>query len=107
MESPVSGNDTGQRTETNKFKTHQNNTEMGKKIIGVIAFAAIAAAGWNYQQNKNEVQLSDLALENVEALAWDENKSNYHLFPCPSSSGNECRFKDSERPECYGPTYCR
>ena len=35
---------------------------------------------WNYQQNKNEVQLSDLALENVEALAWDENKSNYHLF---------------------------
>ena len=73
---------------------------MGKKIIGVIAFAAIAAAGWNYQQNKNEVQLSDLALENVEALAWDENKSN-------SSSGNECRFKDSERPECYGPTYCR
>ena len=78
---------------------------MGKKIIGVIAFAAIAAAGWNYQQNKNEVQLSDL--ENVEALAWDENKSNYHLFPCPSSSGNECRFKDSERPECYGPTYCR
>ena len=96
---------------------------MGKKIIGVIAFAAIAAvAGWNYQQNTNEVQLSDLALENaealargesgtdycdVEALAWDENKSNYHLFPCPSSSGNECRFKDSERPECYGPTYCR
>ena len=56
---------------------------MGKKIIGVIAFAAIAAAGWNYQQNKNEVQLSDLALENVEALAWDENKSNYHLFTCP------------------------
>ena len=82
---------------------------MGKKIIGVIAFAAIAAAaaGWNYQQNKQEVELSDLALENVEALAWDENKSNYHLFPCPSSSGNECRFKDSERPECYGPTYCR
>ena len=73
---------------------------MGTKILGVIAFAAIAAAaaGWNYQQNKNEVQLSDLALENVEALAWDENKSNYHLFPC---------FKDSERPECYGPTYCR
>ena len=46
---------------------------MGKRIIGVIAFAAIAAAaGWNYQQNKHEVKLSDLALENVEALARDE-----------------------------------
>ena len=46
---------------------------MGKKIIGVIAFAAIAvAAGWNYQQNKQEVELSDLALENVEALARGE-----------------------------------
>ena len=63
---------------------------MGKKIIGVIAFAAIAAvAGWNYQQNKNEVQLSDLALENVEALAWDENKSNYHSFPELDGHGNK------------------
>lgn len=46
---------------------------MGKKIIGVIAFAAIAvAAGWNYQQNKQNVELSDLALANIEALASGE-----------------------------------
>ena len=89
-------------------KTIKQNTKMKKRIFGAALLIAIAvAAGWNYQQNKQDVQLSDLALENVEALAWDENKSNYHLFPCPSSSGNECRFKDSERPECYGPTYCR
>ena len=51
---------------------------MGKKIIGVIAFAAIAvAAGWNYQQNTNEVQLSDLALENAEALARGESGTDY------------------------------
>ena len=50
---------------------------MGKKIIGVIAFAAIAvAAGWNYQQNKQEVELSDLALENVEALARGESANH-------------------------------
>ena len=31
---------------------------MGKKIIGVIAFAAIAAAaGWNYNQNNQKVEL--------------------------------------------------
>ena len=54
---------------------------MGTKILGVIAFVAIAAAaGWNYQQNTNEVQLSDLALENVEALAWDENKSAVQII---------------------------
>ena len=42
---------------------------MGTKILGVIAFAAIAiAADWNYQQNKQEVELSDLALENIDAL---------------------------------------
>lgn len=47
---------------------------MGKKFFGVIAFVAIAAAaGWNYQQNTNEVELSDLALENVEALASGES----------------------------------
>lgn len=78
-----------------------------KKIFGIIAIAAIAAAaGWNYQQSQKEIELSDLALANVEALAQLEDKSPYHLFPCPSSSGNECRFKDSERPECHSISYC-
>ncbi|MFQ9020842.1 MAG: NVEALA domain-containing protein [Parabacteroides merdae] len=46
--------------------------------MGVIAFVAIAAAaGWNYQQNTNEVQLSDLALENAEALARGESGTDY------------------------------
>ena len=51
---------------------------MGTKILGVIAFVAIAAAaGWNYQQNTNEVQLSDLALENAESLARGESGTDY------------------------------
>ena len=51
---------------------------MGTKILGVIAFVAIAAAaGWNYQQNTNEVQLSDLALENAQALARGESGTDY------------------------------
>lgn len=51
---------------------------MGTKILGVISFVAIAAAaGWNYQQNTNEVQLSDLALENAEALARGESGTDY------------------------------
>ena len=45
------------------YNSLKNKTKMGKRIIGVIAFAAIAvAAGWNYQQNKQSVELSDLAL---------------------------------------------
>lgn len=51
---------------------------MGTKILSVIAFVVIAAAaGWNYQQNTNEVQLSDLALENAEALARGESGTDY------------------------------
>lgn len=42
---------------------------MKNKIIGFIAFAAIAvAAGWGYIQNKQNVELSDLAMENIEAI---------------------------------------
>lgn len=56
---------------------------MGKKFFGVIAFVAIAAAaGWNYQQNTNEVELSDLALDNVEALAWGELSDGYAYRDC-------------------------
>lgn len=46
---------------------------MKKKIFGAVIIAAMAlAAGWNFNQSKNEVALSDLALANVEALASGE-----------------------------------
>lgn len=44
-----------------------------KKLFGIIAIAAIAAvAGWNFIQSNNEVELSDLALANINALADEE-----------------------------------
>ena len=62
---------------------------MGKKIFGVISFAAIAAvAGWNYQQNKQNVELSDLALENVEALARREGGSTKYKYVIPGSDSS-------------------
>ena len=49
---------------------------MKKHIIGIIAFAAIAvAAGWGYIQNKQNVELSELVLANIEALATGESGS--------------------------------
>lgn len=46
---------------------------MKKNILGAAIVAAMAlAASWNYNQSKNEVELSDLALANVEALANPE-----------------------------------
>ena len=64
---------------------------MGKKFFGVIAFVAIAAAaGWNYQQNTNEVELSDLALANVEALANGESGSKGTLYGNSSGTSFCC-----------------
>ena len=46
---------------------------MKKKIMYAVACVTLAVvAGWNYQQSKQNVELSDLALENVEALASGE-----------------------------------
>jgi hypothetical protein len=51
----------------------QKNSIMKKKIISIAFVAAIAvAAAWNFTQSKTEVELSDLALTNVEALASGE-----------------------------------
>ena len=45
-----------------------------KKLFGIMALAAIAAAASCYRsQSQNELKLSDLALANVEALARDES----------------------------------
>ena len=46
---------------------------MKKKIFSVVAaVAVVAAAGWSYQQSKQYDGMSELALANVEALAWYE-----------------------------------
>ena len=52
------------------LKTHQYNTDNGKeKFLGSYRFGceSQAATGWNYQQNKQEVEFSDLALANVRS----------------------------------------
>ena len=74
---------------------------MKKKFIKVIAFVAIAiAASYNYTQNKNVVELSDLALENIEALARVESVTdacdNFTTMRC-ISQGN---VYDNMYPAC-------
>lgn len=47
---------------------------MKTKALSIVIFAAVAlTASWNYQQNKQKARLSDLALENIEALASGES----------------------------------
>ncbi len=46
---------------------------MKKQMIKIVAvIALIATAGWNITQSEKEGALSDLALENIEALADPE-----------------------------------
>lgn len=79
---------------------------MGKKLFRVIAFVAItAAAGWNYNQNNQKVELSDLALENVEALARgegiDQDGYKYVAEPRPCCKKYSHEYKCSDVwPDC-------
>lgn len=51
---------------------------MKKKILGAALIATVAlAAGWNISRSNNDIQLSDLALSNMEALASGEGGSGY------------------------------
>lgn len=51
---------------------------MKKYILGIAVIATVAIAGWNYQQNQESVVLSDLALENIEALATGESDDEFY-----------------------------
>lgn len=81
---------------------------MKKKFFGIFIVAiVVTVAGYNVHISKNETKLSDLALANVEAFAWGgESSGPYYLWPCPSSSGNECRSKSGDCPRCSNLTYC-
>lgn len=53
---------------------------MRKKFFGIAIVAAIAVTtGWN--MNENEIKLSDIAFENIEALAYYEYEipGTYHV----------------------------
>ena len=57
---------------------------MRKKILGIAVMAVVAvAAAWNINQSENEIKLSDLALDNVEANFADG-------LPLPSDTPENC-----------------
>jgi len=72
---------------------------MRKKIISIIFVSIIAvAAAWNITQNENETTLSDMVLNNVEALATGESLN-------PGYRYREPRIDGFGRPigyNCYG-----
>ncbi|MDD2953841.1 MAG: NVEALA domain-containing protein [Parabacteroides sp.] len=73
---------------------------MKKKILGAALMAAVAlAAGWNINQSENEVKLSDLALDNVEALASGEGGSSGYC----NRSGAGCIIRYSDGSSTYIP----
>ena len=72
---------------------------MKKIILSVAVVATAAIAGWNYQQSKQEVELSDLALENVEALAQGENDQySQNIWKVyKTSTGHSCTKGGSKK----------
>lgn len=65
-----------------------------KKFFGIIAIVAVVAAiSWNLSQSQNEIELSDLALTNVEALARGEGPQTYY---CCGNTGTCAKGTNSE-----------
>lgn len=61
---------------------------MRRKIFGAALIAAMAIiAGWSFNQSKNKMELSVLALANVEALANNENP--WYLWPAQGTTRDE------------------
>ena len=72
-----------------------------KKLFGIIAIAAIvAAAGWNFSQNKNDIILSELSLANIEALANPEGGGHGCWIECCQTNYNGCVKILESMPEC-------
>lgn len=86
---------------------------MKKKIIGIISVVAIAVvAGYNVYASQNDnVKLSDLVLNNVEALADPgEGSGQPNVNDCISDDEHTCEAlhptdpsKDERRPNAMWP----
>lgn len=86
---------------------------MNKLIKRVALFAAIAAvAGYGVYVNQTKSNgMSEIMLENMEALAWGENEADsdtpYRVVPCAHTSWNECKTSSNDQYEkCGFLSYC-
>lgn len=85
---------------------------MKKKNLRTIFFVVVLAfvTGYNVYSSQRSTEMSDIALANVEALAWDEmigTDMTYRLYPCPHSARNECVMSDDIRREtCSSSSHC-
>ena len=62
---------------------------MKKKIYGIVLINIMAMAdGWNFNKSTNEVNLSDLTLVNVEALALSEKDYDKKIWERHSHEDN-------------------
>ena len=70
---------------------------MKKKIFSLVAIAAISFGAWNYSENQASVEVSDLALANVEALALGESGGNQPCFKNVTIAPNDGSLAISAR----------
>lgn len=78
---------------------------MKKKILGIVVMAVVAiAAGWNISQSNDDIKLSDLALDNVEALAWGEGGGgpDWQGFKTVYGPSRTCCQRDAQYKVCSG-----
>lgn len=82
---------------------------MKTKILGIVAIV-FAVAGYNVYISQDNVKLSDLALNNVEALANSSESGQPDVNDCISDDDHSCialhptdPSKDEERPRHVWP----
>ncbi len=77
-----------------------------KKFSGLLAIVMIAAvAALNVSLNSQKETLSDLAMENVEALADESGGNKYYQYHCGNNSGTQCQSRITG-PSCSKPYSC-
>ncbi|MDR1340907.1 MAG: NVEALA domain-containing protein [Prevotellaceae bacterium] len=62
---------------------------MKKKVFYLVCVAIIGIAAWNVSKSNNDVSLSDVALDNIEALASGEATK-----PCKGFGSVLCSYNN-------------
>lgn len=77
---------------------------MKRKIFGVAIIAAIAVtAGWNFNQSKNEIKVSEFVQNNIKALAFGESlRTGYAAKECSNNWEGGMGGGMNRSCACYG-----
>ncbi|NBJ05787.1 NVEALA domain-containing protein [Duncaniella freteri] len=79
--------------------------KMKKNLLLFVVLTSMLSVFWGFEKSSQSEDLSQLTLDNIEALTSNESMIGLYYWPCSHSGGSQCIMKERYE-RCSRLYYC-